>query len=578
MLTELRISRFALIDSLALEFAPGFQVFTGETGAGKSLLVDALLLLLGGRASAGHVRHGAREAVLEAVFTVDHPAILSRLEAWDLLPGDMHELFLRRVISGEGRSRMYVNGTLVPLHQMVELGGYLVDIHGQHDQQSLLSPQVQLRALDEFGGLVKLRDEYVGSHRRWRALVRDMEDLTRRVGERVEREDLLRFQNAELTGARLTPGEDEDLIQEHRALQNRGRLMALASQACDLLYRDQGAILARLSEVKKLVQEVGTLDETTRPWSEWADSGIAQLEELALALRRYTDGVHLDHPTQAGVVCEAGLPCADSGDPGLSRLAWIDERLALLQGLKKKYRASLEELIARRARVQSELEALATQGDNLERLQQSVSRAYDDARALAQKLSLSRRAVAREFEKSIAAELPHLKLEHATFGVELTDVPHTDGLGQHGLDQVRFVLCANAGERAQPLARVASGGELSRLMLAMKTVLAGTDQVPVLVFDEVDTGIGGNVASAVGQRLGALGRAHQVLCITHLPQIAAQAGHHYLVEKVREDMRTVITVRPLRGEDREQEIARMLGGATITQAVKKAAGEMLNPT
>ncbi len=556
MLTELRISHFALIDSLALEFSPGFQVFTGETGAGKSLLVDALILLLGGRASSEHIRRGAKEAVLEAVFTVEQPAILSKLQEWDLLPDDAHELFLRRIVSGEGRSRMYVNGTPVPLHQMAELGGWLVDIHGQHDQQSLLSPKVQMHMLDAFGGLLPLRDEYAGRYRRWQDLVRDMDDVTRRAGERKEREDMLRFQCAELTNAHATPGEDEALIREHHTLQHSGRLMEVANQAYDLLYRNQGAILAQLTEVKKLTQELETIDEKTRQWSEWVDGGIAQIEELALAIRHYTDGfVH---------------------DP--ARMAHIDERLALLQGLKKKYRESLTELIARHARMQSELEELTTLDERLETARQNVARAHEDARALAHTLSQSRQAVARKLEQHIAAELPHLKLEQATFGVELTTVPQPDGLGPHGMDQIRFVLCANAGERAQPLARVASGGELSRLMLAMKTVLAGVDQVPVLVFDEVDTGIGGNVAAAVGQRLNALGRTHQVLCITHLPQIAAQAGRHYLVEKGRVDKRTAITVRRLPDKDREEEIARMLGGATVTQTVKKAAGEMLNTT
>ena len=555
MLTELRISHFALIDSLALEFSPGFQVFTGETGAGKSLLVDALMLLLGGRASGEHVRRGAKEAVLEAVFTVDQPAMLSKLKEWDLWPDESHALFLRRIVSGEGRSRMYVNGTPVPLHQMAELGGGLVDIHGQHDQQSLLSPKVQMHVLDAFGGLLPLRDEYAGCYRRWQGLVRDLEDLTRRATERQEREDMLRFQCEELANARVTPGEDDALIREYHTLQNGGRLMEISNQAYDLLYRNQGAILAQLAEVKKLAQELETIDDTTRQWSEWAAGGIAQAEELALAIRRYTDG--FDH------------------DP--SRLAQIDERLALLQGLKKKYRESLPELIARHTRVQAELEELTNLDERLEHLQQHVSRAGEDARNLAQKLSRSRHAVARKLEKHIAGELPHLKLEQATFGVELMAVPQPDDMGPHGMDHIRFVLCANAGERAQPLARVASGGELSRLMLAMKTVLAGVDQVPVLVFDEVDTGIGGNVAAAVGQRLTALGRTHQVLCITHLPQIAAQARHHYLVEKDRVNTRTVITVRQLPDKDREAEIARMLGGATITQTVKKAAGEMLNP-
>ncbi len=555
MLTELRISHFALIDSLELEFSPGFQVLTGETGAGKSLLVDALALLLGGRASAGDVRSGAKEAVLEAVFTVsDHPALLSKLEEWDLSSDDGRELCLRRIVSGgEGRNRMYVNGTPVPLNRMAELGGWLVDIHGQHEQQSLLSPKVQLQVLDAFGGLLTVRDDYAKQYQRWQDLVRDMEDVARRAGERNEREEFLRFQNEELRAAHVMPGEDEALIREHRTLQNGGRIAELANQAYDLLYRNQGAILAQLAEVGKLVRELEALDETTRRWSEWAGGGMAQAEELMMAVRRYTDG--FEH------------------DPG--RLAQIDERLALLQGLKKKYREPLEGLIARQARMQAELDELANLDEHMETLQQRVSQACQDTWDAGRKLSRSRHAVAGKLEKRIATELPPLKLEHAAFRIELTTASQPDQAGPHGMDQITFVFCANPGESLQPLARVASGGELSRLMLAMKTVLAGVDEVPVLLFDEVDTGVGGNVAAAMGQRLHALGRTHQVFCITHLPQIAAQGHHHYLVEKSGVNKRTVITVRRLHARDREEEIARMLGGATITQTVKKAAGEML---
>ena len=258
MLTDLRISHFALIDYLELEFSPGFQVFTGETGAGKSLLVDALILLLGGRASGEHIRSGAKEATLEAVFSLsEHPPILEKLKEWDLLPEGTQDLLLRRILSREGRSRMYVNGTLVPLHQMVELGGWLVDIHGQHEQQSLLSSKVQLRVLDAFGGLLALRDEYAAHYHRWQDLVRAVADVTQRSKERQEREEFLRFQCEELGKAQLVPGEDDALMREHRKLQNSGRLLEIVNQAYDLLYRNQASILSQLTEVRKLVHELG---------------------------------------------------------------------------------------------------------------------------------------------------------------------------------------------------------------------------------------------------------------------------------------------------------------------------------
>ncbi len=555
MLTHLRISRFALIDCLELEFSPGFQAFTGETGAGKSLLVDALILLLGGRASVEHVRSGVKEAVLEAVFSLsDHPPILTKLKEWDLLPEGTQELLLRRLLSREGRSRMYVNGTLVPLHQMVELGGWLVDIHGQHEQQSLLSSKTQMHVLDAFGGLLGLRDEYTARYHQWEDLVQSMKDVTQRSKERREREEFLRFQYEELRKAELIPGEDEELIREHRKLQNSGRLLEIANQVHDLLYRNQESILAQLTEVRKLVHELETIDGTTRHWSELADGGVAQVEELALAVRSYKDGFEYD-PT---------------------RLARIDERLALLQRLKKKYRESLEDLLVRQTRIQSELKELGHLEERVQNLQERVSQARHDLWTLGQKLSESRQAVAKKLEKQILTELAQLKMEKSRFHIKVTSTSQAERIGPKGIDQIEFTFCANPGERLQPLARVASGGELSRLMLAMKTVLASVDQVPVLIFDEVDAGIGGNVASTMGERLKALGQTHQVMCITHLPQIAAHAHHQYLVKKENVNKRTVATVKYLHPKDREEEIARMLGGTTITQTVRKAAGEMLN--
>ena len=557
MLTELRISHFALIDCLELEFSPGFQVFTGETGAGKSLLVDALILLLGGRASGEHIRSGAKEATLEAVFSLSgRPPILEKLKEWDLLPEGTQDLLLRRVLSREGRSRMYVNGRLVPLHQMVELGGWLVDIHGQHEQQSLLSSKVQLDILDAFGGLPALRDKYATHYHQWQDLVRAVADVTQRSKERQEREEFLRFQCEELSKAQLVSGEDDALMREHRKLQNSGRLLEIVNQAYDLLYRNQGAILSQLTEVRKLVHELGTIDENVRNWNEATDGATAQVEELVWATRNYKDG--FDH------------------DP--SRLAQIDERLALLQRLKKKYRESLEDLLARQTRLQSELEELSNIEERTQNLQQQVSQARQDTWAAGRQLSESRQAVAKKLEKQITAELAQLKMDKSRFHVTITTAAQEEQAGPNGLDQVEFTFCANPGESLQPLSRVASGGELSRLMLAMKTVLASVDQVPVLIFDEVDAGIGGNVAATMGQRLKTLGDTHQVMCITHLPQIAAQAHHHYLVKKESVNKRTVAMASRLHAEDREEEIARMLGGTTITETVRKAAGEMLNAT
>jgi len=558
MLIELRITNFALIDHLHLEFSPGFQVLTGETGAGKSLLVDALMLLLGGRASGEHLRTGANEAILEAVFSLPKSGVMKdRLRAWGLLPNeDDQELLIRRVLSRSGRSRMFVNGSVAPLHQMQELGEHLVDIHGQHEQQSLLSPRVQLDLVDAFGGLLELRDRYASHFQEWLQLLSEKETVMCRSQERQEREEFLRFQFEELSKAQLKAGEEEELLQEHRRLKNRSALLDLSNEVYTLLQHDDQSMLSQLNLIKRNLDELMKVDASTKGWGTLAESALVPLQELALAARGYRES--FDHEPQA--------------------LESLDERLATIQRLKKKYRESEEGLIAKQENLHAELEQLSNLESRLEELEKSLALMNQQAQALAKELSVSRREVAQKLEKRIATELASLKMKGTEFRIHLLKNSVTEELGATGLDQVKFGFCANPGEAVQPLNRVASGGELSRLMLAIKTVLAKVDQVPVLIFDEVDTGIGGHVAAVMGQRLKALGLSHQVFCITHLPQIASQANAHFKVEKQVVNHRTVTTVTSLTAKDRKEEIARMLGGAEVTPTVRKAAAEMLQPT
>lgn len=557
MLTELRITNFALIDHLQLEFSPGFQVLTGETGAGKSLLVDALVLLLGGRASGEHIRTGANEATLEAIFTVPISGMVrDRLQTWGLPSDNDQELLIRRVLSRSGRSRMFVNGTLLPLHQMQELGELLVDIHGQHEQQSLLSTRVQLDLVDGFGDLMSLRDRYATYFQQWLHLLSEKDTALCQSQARLEREEFLRFQCEELSKAQLKSGEEEALLLEHRRVKNRTTLLELSEEAYFLLQDGDQPVLSQLNLIKKNLDELADIDANTKEWGGFTEGPLAQLQELALAVRRYRES--FDHDPHA--------------------LESLDERLATIQRLKKKYRETEEGLMAKHRNLQVELEQLTNLEAHLEELEKKIATTNRLAQELAKELSLSRKDVAHKLEKRIATELASLKMKGTEFRIQLSKIVGTGELGTTGSDHVEFGFCANPGEAVQPLSRVASGGELSRLMLAIKTVLANVDQVPVLIFDEVDTGIGGHVAAVMGQRLQALGTSHQVFCITHLPQIASQANGHFKVEKQFVKDRTVTTVKSLTTVEREDEIARMLGGTEVTQTVRKAAVEMLKAT
>ncbi len=554
MLRELRISNFALFDQLQLEFAPGFIVFTGETGAGKSLVVDALALLLGGRAVGEQIRRGSEEASLEAVFSVSTTLVVQDwLKSLDLAISDSDELLIRRVLSRSGRNRAYINGTATPLHQLQELGQLLLDIHGQHDQQSLLASRIQLELVDAFGGLIPKRTEYEVAFDLWKTQQDELDRLRELSKNRASREEFLQFEYAELSHAQLVTGEEDTLLQEYRRLQNSGTLSDLSNQAYVLLYEQEASILSHLQDLTRVVQELKDIDLSVKPWSDMVEGASAQMEELAHICRDYRDGI--EHDPQ--------------------RLGEIDERLALLQRLKKKYHETLDGLIEKRDTIMTELSQISDLDHHLEALEVSVMNSHQEALKKAKALSVSRKKVAQNLQQRVMKELAALKMQHTRFEVQFGEFSEERPMSGTGIDRVEYLFCANPGETVQSLGRVASGGELSRLMLAMKTVLADVDQIPVLVFDEIDTGVGGDVAAEMGQRLLALGQSHQVFCLTHLPQIASQGMQHFMVEKLVDQNRTTTRVAPLDLAERKSEIARMLGGDQPTDTVKKAASEML---
>ena len=554
MLVELRIVNFALIERLHIQFQPGFTVLTGETGAGKSLLIDAIGLLVGGRASTEQIRSGEEEAQLEASFHLPttHP-LLRQLRSQDIIGQQDSELILRRILSRSGRHRVYLNGSLCPLRVLEELGGTLVDIHGQHEQQSLLVSAKQLDAVDGFASLQPLRGRYEEAYREWKDLSAQVES-TRQVGADRDRiEEMLRFQVQEIDQAGLLVDEEQSLQTERQRLAHAHRLRELAEEARAELQTEEQGILVRLGRVIRLLSELGQTDQTMGHCVQSAREASIQLKDLADRLRDYTEQLEAD-PDRQGKV---------------------EDRLDLIHRLKKKYGGSVEAVLATGVRLRQELKTMETHQNRVLELTEQQKAAEGRVADLAKQLSRKRREAAKRLTGLVAAELAAVRMEQTVFEIAVSAEDASESLGPTGRDRVEFLLSSNLGEPLRPLGRIASGGELSRIMLALKTVLAETDHVPVLVFDEIDTGVGGAVAAAMGTRLRKLGGFHQVFCITHLPQVASQADHHLLVEKGQDSRRTTTSVKPLNGIGREEEVARMLGGETITKKVRETAAELI---
>ena len=556
MLTELRIRNFAIIEEIGLEFAEGFTVFTGETGAGKSILVDAVDLLVGGRASADLIRAGADEAEVSGVFSLTAGGPVAKfLHEQDLLGSGESELILRRVLSREGRNRVHVNGRPTPLSVLQSLRGLLVDIHGQHEHQSLFKPAVQLDLLDEFGGLADARADYAAVFETWRGLEARLAEHRGALADRQAREDLLRYQVEEITGANLRAGEDRELERARLLLSQGRRLAELVQATYGPLYEEEPSILQSLGGLAGSLKELAIDAELAEDRDRFAEAQ-AQLTDLAQRLRAYRDKLEFDP----------------------ERLEKIEERLDLIRRLIKKYGGSLEAAIKLGEQAKQNLQELESGDEALKELSQQVAESREKAIKLAQALSRKRTKAAGEMEKRLERELKDLRMEHAKFRIAVEQEPGTDGpqLTSTGSDRVEFLFSSNLGESPLPLARIASGGELSRVMLAMKTVLAEEDRVPVLIFDEVDAGIGGAVSEVVGKRLRELSRhGHQVFCITHLAPIAVQAQGHFAVTKAAKSGRTVTQVGQLDKAGRVEEVARMLGGEKITPTIRSTAAEML---
>ncbi len=549
MLRFLSIKRLAVIDAVEVEFDRGLNVLTGETGAGKSILVEAVGLLLGGRASADLVRTGEDTATIEAIFE-----------------SGGEDIHVRREITAQGRSRAFINGALATAGALKDLSARLIELHGQHEHHTLLDPATHLAVLDTFGELDSLAGPTATAFDAMRASADELRRVRNAVADRGARAELVSFQLGELDRAAVKPGEDEALAATRHVLASAERVERLCAESYASLYENDGAILAALVGVWRRVADLAALDPAFQSYLDARDGIKSQLEDLALFLRRYGDGI----------------------DASPARLHEVEERLALLDRLKRKYGPALADVVAKRDALGRELSDLE-QGDvrvsELERQQAALREAYLGA---ARTLGAARRRVAGEFARKLEILLGELAMERTRFDVVFAPAPEEEAWTAQGIDQVEFYVSPNPGEAIRPLARIVSGGELSRIMLAIKTLTAtsrhdfhegGERQpgggLPGLIFDEVDAGIGGRVADVVGRKLQALGSSFQVLCITHLSQIAAYADTHFRIEKRVDHGRTLTSVERLKESARVEELGRMLGGAAVTEAVRASAREML---
>ena len=576
MLRFLRIEHLAVIDAVQVEFEPGLNVLTGETGAGKSMLVEAVGLLMGGRASADLVRTGETQAHVQAEFDVaDLPASAKATAG----PPELSEggkvgatkdavrketarsaglqasqaMIVRRDITAQGRSRAFVNDTLVTAVSLSEQTSPLVELHGQHEHQTLLDPQSHLFMLDEFAGLAAARDEVGRAFREWKRLQSEFDAFQMDEREKAARLDLLTFQVGELDKARLRAGEDEELETARRVLSSADKLQRLSGEAYAALYDSDEAALARLGAVWKRVAELADVDPLFQPHLDARDAIKSQLEDLAETLRAY--GEHID------------------ASP--ARLQEVEDRLALLERLKRKYGPALADVIAKKDVLCRQLDALEHADERRAGLEVETRAARDEFLTRARALSRTRREAARQFGARIQGLLGELAMGRTTFDLRFEAEAPEPAWTDTGVDVAECYLSANVGEAPRPLARIASGGELSRVMLAIRTLAAAAAPGKTLIFDEIDAGIGGRVADVVGRKLRAIGESFQVLCITHLPQIAA-AGHvHFHISKRVANGRTHTQVVRLSDAERVEELARMIGGAAPTDAARAAARELL---
>ncbi len=556
MLTDLTIKNFAIIDQIHAQFGPGLNALTGETGAGKSILVDAINLLLGSRASAEMIRTGQEETSVEAFVELGGGEATPLLQNLGLEQAE--GLLIRRIIHHSGKSRSYLNGTAITLHILEELGEGLIHIYGQHEHQHFLDPLLHIDILDRSGGLLETRNRFQEVFARWTKTVSELAELTSRQKQRAERMEFLAFQSGEISRAGLKVGEDEELAAERSRLVHAEKLHSIAHFGAEALYGESGSAVEHLKATLQRLREGVKVDPALAPLAASVESILFQSEDVASSLRSYREKIFFDP----------------------KRLDTIESRLDELIKLKKKYGPTLADVLAYREKTDGERKSLGGMEEKISDLGKVTAEEQARAVTLARQLSKKRKEAASDLASKLEKELSSLGMKKVRFQIKVDSEGGAleEGrprMNEKGMDQVEFLLSPNPGEDLKPLAKIASGGELSRIMLAMKRIFAEESLVKTLIFDEVDAGIGGGIAEIVGLKLKEISRHHQVFCITHLPQIACFADTHYKIIKKESGGKTYVEVKRLSDEERLEEVARMLGGLKITGKTIDHAREML---
>jgi len=553
MLQELRIKNFAIIDELDLSFSKGFNILTGETGAGKSIILNAVQLLLGDRASEDLIRSSEEEASVEALFDIsENPEVQGKVQERGQRRSGAEEgdsLLVKRVILRSGRGKAFINGSLATLGMLSEIGEELLTIYGQHEHQSLQRADTHLDILDEFGELMGLREAFQNLFQRFTSLSQELERIRGEKERREKEQELKAFQSREIEKAGIRIGEEEGLKEEKQVLVHAKKLTDFANATEEVLYSAEGSAIEKVQSVLHQGKEMAMIDASLSPVFKNLDGALIQLEEVALALRDYSKRIEVN--------------------PG--RLEEVENRLEEIDRLKRKYGSTEADILRFKKEIDETLNSFTSDEERLFQLEGEIGPLREEMTQRAQKLSRERKRVASELKKSVEKELATLGMKKTTFQVRVDD----QALSNKGKDRIEFLISPNIGEEVKPLAKIASGGELSRIMLAMKRILAIIGGRQVLVFDEVDAGIGGAIAEVVGRKLRELSKHHQVICVTHLPQIACFADRHHSVKKEVKSGRTVTVVDPLEKEARVEEIARMLGGVKVTEKTRAHAQEMM---
>lgn len=568
MIKSLFIKNFALIEELSVEFSNGLVIITGETGAGKSIIIGALGLIIGARASTDVIRAGSDKAIVEGVFDISgNKKVRTLLKENDLDVAD--ELMVRREISVKGQSRCFVNDTPITIGLQKQIGEFLVDLHGQHEHQSLLRRDMHVEMLDEFGGLVGLVEEFQSASRKLNNASSQLADMHAREERLREKREFYQFQIQEIDAVAPEAGEEEQLENELKILENAETLYTATGKIYEMLYEGEQSIHDMLVLVRNQLHDLATIDKQFEAGAKESESAVAIISELAKFTQSYNAKIEFNP----------------------ERLDVIRQRLGRLAQLKRKYGGSLESVIVHRQKIGEEV-ALAENFDEVIRtLTGEVEAARKECATIAQRLTAKRHETAKKIDKGIVSELTRLGIQNATFATQITQLEMGNGiasapfiqagrkriaLNSHGCDDVEFLISTNLGEEEKPLVKVASGGEVSRIMLALKSILAKSDRLPVLIFDEIDVGVSGRVAQAVGLSLKNLSSFHQVIAITHLPQIAGLADTHFSVSKSEDAKRTKTQMRELSLDERVQEIAKLMSGAEVTEAGLQGARELIS--